>query len=140
MQDDEDTAQYPPAIKEESPEDWRRTRYPTNTRAHFRRSSSSSPEVPSGTSRHQTNNATTTKTLFAMCWTQSQCYPGATRAHTINLMRIPTPTRTLTTPPTISPPPLPSRDTAGMSGMRAQAITHPTRVGHTQDRLCRTEG
>ena len=54
--DDEGTAQYPPTIKDETLKDMRRTQYPTNTRATLRRSSSSSPEVPSGTPRPQTNN------------------------------------------------------------------------------------
>ena len=49
-------AQYPPSIKDETLEEMRRTRYPTTTRANFRRSSSSSPEDPSGPPQPQTDN------------------------------------------------------------------------------------
>ena len=43
---DEDTAQYPPPIKDETLEEMRRTRYPTAARANLQRSRSSSPETP----------------------------------------------------------------------------------------------
>ena len=43
---DEDSAQYPLPIKDETLEEMRRTRYPTTIRANLRRSPSSSPEAP----------------------------------------------------------------------------------------------
>ena len=51
MQDslnDEQLAQYPPPIKDETLEEMRRTQYPTTTRENLRRSPSSSPEALSG--------------------------------------------------------------------------------------------
>ena len=53
---DEQLAQYPPPIKDETLEEMWRTRDPTTTRANFRRSPSSSPEAPSGHPRPQTDN------------------------------------------------------------------------------------
>ena len=45
---DEDSAQYPPPIKDETLEEIRRTRYPTAARANLRQSPPSSPETLPG--------------------------------------------------------------------------------------------